>query len=598
MALNICALLLVVGIAFMNSIFGLFGGLINAFCAIIAAVVALGYSEALNDLITKQTGLHPSYSEPVCLIVLFIITLVALRLAADRGIRGNVRIPMYLDWGGGAVAGIVIGQICVGTLLLGVMMLPFGGKVMQFQRDERDEDNMVDQRGYVEFSRNSIWLRSDEFTAGLVNLLSSGSLRGKTTLASVYPDYAEWVSWSGNTVQPESITAPRRDDKGDGFETGLGVAMWWEPKGSVEGRYRKEVPTRASQNPQYIRKVYTPEAGTKLIAVRLEMDQSSADRVGKGSSYHRFRPTMIRVVGDVNEEPRHYAARLLGGADPKIGDALRIADVDTNFAVRAGVKTVVDAYFEVDEEFTPRFVEYRRHARAAVPREPADKPPDEALAAAAAATSAGPQRGSGTRRGVTGFIRALVRPYGDFEELPFRMSAARVRGGTDVTLEGELFVSGRIVGDRERLEASEGEATVGKFKRPAGSRLCQVRYKPYQAQTLVGDVFNYAARTLNQYWAEDNEGNRYPLVGYFAIVPRSRGTTYLELFFAGGPDDPLSITFRGMLDFKHIEPRELTQEEAELGLLFLVPPGKTIRGITNQKGDGVSGLRIRMRNYP
>ena len=273
MALNICALLLVVGITFMNSIFGLFSGLINAFCAIIAAVVALGYSEALNDLITKQTGLHPSYSEPVCLIVLFIITLVALRLAVDKGIRGNVRIPMYLDWGGGAVAGIVIGQICVGILLLGVMMLPFGGRVMQYQRYERDEDNDVDDRGYVEFRRNSIWLRSDKFTTGLVNVLSNGSLRGKTTLASVYPDYPEWVSWSSNTVQPESITAPSRV-KGDGFETGLRVAMWWEPKGSVEGRYRKEVPTRENKDPQYTRKVYTPEAGMKLIAVQLGMDQS------------------------------------------------------------------------------------------------------------------------------------------------------------------------------------------------------------------------------------------------------------------------------------------------------------------------------------
>lgn len=595
MALNICALLLVVGITFMNSIFGLFSGLINAFCAIIAAVVALGYSEALNDLITKQTGLHPSYSEPVCLIVLFIITLIALRMAVDRGIRGNVRLPMYLDWGGGAAAGIVIGQICVGILLLGVMMLPFGGRVMQYQRYERDEDNDVDDRGYVEFRRNSIWLRSDEFTTGLVNLLSNGSLRGKTPLASVYPDYPEWVSWSGNTVQPESITAPSRV-KGDGFETGLRVAMWWEPKGSVEGRYRKEVPTRTSPDPQYMRTTYTPEARMKLIAVQLEMDQSSADRAGKESPYHRFRPTMIRVVGDVNEEPRHYAARLLGGADPRIGDALRITDVDNNFAIPAGAKTVVNAYFEVDEEFRPHFVEYRRHARAAVPREPADQPPDEALAAAAAA-SAGPQRGSGTRRGTTGFIRALVQPYGDIDGLPFRMSAARVRGGTDVTVEGELFVSGRIAGDRERLEASEDEATVRKFKRPAGFRICQVHYQPYKAQTLVGDVFNYAARTANQYWAYDNEGNRYPLVGYFAIVPR-RGGPYLELFFAGGKDDPLSITFGRMLDFKHIEPRELTQEEAELGLLFLVPPGKTIREITNQKGDGVSGLRIRMWDTP
>jgi hypothetical protein len=326
------------------------------------------------------------------------------------------------------------------------------------------------------------------------------------------------------------------------------------------------------------------------------MDQSSADQGAGGSLYHRFRPSMIRLVGDVREDPRHYVARLLGGVDPKIGDALRIADVDNNFAVPASGKTVVDAYFEVDEEFRPRFVEYRRHARAALPEEPTANPPGEALAAAA--TDAGREGGpGGTRRGTTGFIGTLVRPYGDYDELPFRVSAARARGGTDVSVEGEMLVSGRIAGDRRRLEASDDEAKVFEFKLPAGFRLCQIRYRPYEAQSLVGDVFNYAARTLNQYWAEDNAGERYRLVGYFAIVPRRAGP-YLELFYAGGPDDPLNATFRGMLDFRHIEPRELTQEGTELGLLFLVPPGKTIRGITNQAGHGIGGLTIRMRGAP
>ncbi len=60
MILNIIALVLILGITFMHSIFGLFSGLINVFCAIAAAVVALGCFEAVNDLVTSEMGLHPS----------------------------------------------------------------------------------------------------------------------------------------------------------------------------------------------------------------------------------------------------------------------------------------------------------------------------------------------------------------------------------------------------------------------------------------------------------------------------------------------------------------------------------------------------------
>jgi hypothetical protein len=475
-----------------------------------------------------------------------------------------------------------------------VLMLPLGGRVLQFQRSERAEENMTDKRGYVEFYESRLWLRSDEFVTGLVSILSNGSLRGQTTFASVYPEFPQWVSWTSNTVQPESLTAPRRD-RGDGFKEGLRVQQWWQPKGTVKARYRKVLPTKERPDPDYTAdQPYQLGDEMKLIGMRLELKDSSADRADKSAAYHRFRPSMLRVVGDVRGEPRHYVARILGGADTKIGDALRIADIDNNFAISASGTSMIDAYFEVNEEFEPWFVEYRRHARAPVSGEP-EEPPDQALTVAAGGARPPTGSSSGTARGSTRFINTLVRPYGDIDELPFEISAARARGGTNVTLEREMVVSGRIAGSRESLEPSGDEAKVTKFKLPEGLRLCQIRYKPYEAQSFVGQVFNYVSRTVNTYEAVDSMGDTHRLVGYYAIVPR-RGGEYVELFYAGGPDDPLNIAFGSQLDFKFIQGNELAAEGTQLGLLFLVPPSRTVRTIQNQTGAGIHDLSIRMRD--
>ncbi|MCK4343045.1 MAG: CvpA family protein, partial [Phycisphaerae bacterium] len=401
MILNIFATLFVLGITFIHSIFGFFSGIINVFCCIVALAVAFGFAEPVNDLLTGTAHLHPGYTEPFTLVLLFVITLLVLRLLADNLIRGNVRVPMYVDWGGGAVCGFVIAQICVGVAVLGFLMLPLGGRVMTFSRYERDENNQVDpDTDRVVFEENHLLLRSDEFAAGLFSLLSNGSLRGGTTFAGVYPDYPEWVFWSGNQVQSEALTAPVRDKTRDGFKDGLRVAFWWEhkvdenPFSRAFTQYREKLPTRESPQPEYQNMNYEVGPGNRLLGVRLTLRDGSADR-RKDSAHHRFRPSMIRLVGDVvfsedAREPRHYIAQVIGGADSKLDPLsdLRIADLDNNFSCEA--EKDIDVYFEVHEAFEPRFIEYRRHARAALTEADWQEfPPPDRLSAEAPAEPRG-----------------------------------------------------------------------------------------------------------------------------------------------------------------------------------------------------------------
>jgi hypothetical protein len=611
MVLNIIALVLVLGITFYHSLFGLFSGLINVFCSIVAVVIAFGFLGPVNELLTAQ-GLHPGYTEASALVGLFVVSLAVLRYLADTLLRGNVRLPMYVDWVGGGLCGLINAQLTVGVLVLGLLLLPFGGRLMMYSRYVRDADNQRDDRGLVEFRRANIWVRSDDFTIGLVKLLSAGSLQGGNvateaapdrSFASVYPDYPQWVFWTGNTVQSESTPAPLRDKDGDGFKNGLTLRAWWKEPGGVAAQYSAERPERNRDRPWEAEKVFQPEADRELLGMRLALERSSSDR-GQNQAGHRFRPTMIRVVGTTRGQPQQYFPRVIGGApplrdgkpDPGFTSQFRVVDIDSNLFV-ATSPAVVDAFFEVPRDFEPWFVEYRRHARAEVTGEPAKARPEADAPARPTTDGEGEETAEapqpetvGQRTGIAGFMSTVVREQsGARRELPVRVSQVAVAGNVETS--ATELVSGRLAGDVASLRATPGAAALTEFAVPEGREMLQIRFRPYQAQSLIGQVFNFAARTINTYNAVDDVSRQYPLVGYYAVIQRG-GQEYLELFYTGGPETPEGISYRGLLDFQNISPQELTASanRAEVGLLFLVPRGVRIVKIANQRGEGIEGI--------
>ncbi len=596
MVLNIFALLFVLGITFVNTIFGVYSGLINAFCAIVSLAVSLGFWEVLDRALTAA-GLHPNYSAPCSIALSFVVTLFVLRALADGLIRGNVRVPMVVDWVGGGICGFVIAQVCVGMLVISFLMLPWGGRVAMYEPLERRENNQVDpETGRVQFTKSALWLRSDRFTIGLFNIMSGGALAGGTKFASVYPDFATWVFWTGNTVQPEVLTAPIVDKDGDGVKEGIRVDTWWEQKGTVKGRYRKLNPSKLETDPSYTPQDYKLAPGKRLLGVRMTLRRGAADR--EGTAFHRFRPTNIRVVGEARGEPRDYVPSVLGGADFKIGENLRIADPDNNFALIGLNDIQIDAYFEVDDAFQPAFVEYRRAARAALlPANHADKPPTKMLVAVDPSTG---QPGDGGGGGRTGgpqrFIDTIVSDgTGPNDDLPFPMALDKIRLQSEIELSSDnLIVRGRLAADRAALTAADISATtVRKFKLPAGMKLFQLRCKPEAAKSIAGGALDFVGSVVNQYKAVDKTGDEYPLCGYFGIVKKG-GQDYIEMFLT---DDPSGSGFRGMLDFKEIKANtELKADDAVLCLMFFVPKGKSIATLKSSGGTIDLGQEYFMPN--
>lgn len=593
MAFQIICLGLILAITFMHSIFGFFSGLVNLFCSILAAVAAFAFFEPLAVWASGTINIHPAYFEAGSFFLIFWAALAALRFSADNLIRGNVRMPPSVDWGGASVCGFLNAQIAVGMLALSVLMLPLGGNVMGFSRFERTED--VDSvTNMTKFARQSLWTRPDEMTVWLVKTLSSGSLRGGTPLATVYPNFIDSVHYSTNTVQWESSSVPYRDKKGDGVAKGITLESWWEQTEGVVGRYRKDAPTAEQPTPPYVEQTYRVGEGRKLVVARMQLNADSGDR-DANRSVHLFRPTMLRLVGEVNGRPADATAAIVAGADERIGGRPRIADYDINFSHPESVAPV-EVYFDVPADFRPRFVEYRRRARASLTSEPlatldaggGKRPPVPMLALLTAEERAAQANAARSER----FGDKLEFPSGDVGQLPFKMNQDAVRRGGG-TLEGNALVSGRVSGPRERFQSIGGQPEVELFKIPEGYRLCQVRFQPQKVRTIVGQVFNFVSRNVNQYFARDDAGDRWMMVGYFAIVRRGNAE-HIEMFYTGEPPAE-NATFRGMLDFKSItKAEELEAEGTTIGLLFLVRSGRTVLGIENQAGQSVTGLSLRM----
>lgn len=584
MGLNLIVLGLVAGVTFLQSIFGFFSGLINLFCVMISVAVAFGFYEPLTYWLTAPDGmgLSPQYTEPSVLVGLFLITLVALRTAADNLIRGNVHVPQWLDWTGGTICGFVNAQLTVGTLAIGMLMLPIGGKVLGFERYSRTAEKDGNNPN-AKFERNSLWTRCDDMTAGFVNLLSSKSMQGQTNFASVYPNYVDAVYFSTNTVQHESAPSPFRDRKGgDGFKDGLSVESWWEQKTPItDPRYRKDVPGEKNRMPPMTAEKYVPEAGNRLIGMRLQLKKAAADR--DGGTTHVFRPSMIRLVGDLGSgasaRAQQFIPRVIGGADSFLSGGNRIVDMDNNFRI-SQPDSPLDVWFDVPQEFVPRFVEYRRHARAEMP-EMSKSAPKVALKL----MTDEERQAIANNAGRSFFGSVIGGDSGDRRDLPYEFDLAKLKSSPDVKMDGELLVHARVSGTKSVYE-KKGAAVAKEFKIPAGYKILQIKYVPKQARTVVGEVFNFVGSNINQYLAVDDTGTKHPLTGYFGKVKKGNDERF-EFFFNGPKDEELDPSYRLMLDFKDLEKKDLNDADtSEIYLFFLVKPGTRILRIENQAGDG------------
>lgn len=540
MLMSLFSTIFVFLIAFFQGIQGLFSALIMAVLSILSAAAAFSLAEPAALFFSQWVSAE--YCLAGCFMLIFLICLSITRILTDMLIPGNLVFPLWVDRIGGGLCGLVAGLVVVGTLCIGVQMLPFGPKVLGFNRVEVAETGGVVNR--------SLWLRPDGFTVGLMGVLSEGSLSGSTVMAQLHPDWLEEIQWNRSGVQKESRHV-----------VPAGVL-------TIEGAWdaSRTVTAGDGSGPADLR------PGSKFIVVRASLGSKAADRDRK----HRFTPLQWRLVGRRGRTWQQVPMR--GMSDPTSPNKLVEMRPDEPVALDATAAKKFDVVFEVPEtkDFDLAFVEYKRGARVELGKskwrkEPLDPiGPDKAKATATVAKPvAKPKKPTAKATGRVGGRHALGEQSSFGPTLPIPLAGGQI-SSRDAEVSGARFVQGHVVVVLGAQPAADEAGMVKQLEVPADKRLLQLAVEPLFAKSLLGKARQFAVKTLRQYRIEDEQGGMYFPIGEYRLAEVG-GEQVLELQY--WPNNP--IPERALRAPRKVRERDL-EDGGELTYLFLVPPGRRI----------------------
>ena len=390
MLLSIIIILLLLGIASIHYVQGLFSATVSAVCAGLAAFAAFAFHEQLASVGGGALG---SYGDAVALVVLFAGVYLVLRVVIDNAFAGNVRFPVALEKVGAALMGLVAGFFATAIIALAAQMLPFSpgpifhtryatadGEISAPRRlafaykiDTRKQgSDLMDVRDAVVVERlgteeakaeaNNLWVPVDSLFLGLVGTVSgpSGSLAGPVAFTSRYPDPADDFKdalfgriigvqtgakrAAVNTAADQQVTVPEQN--------GLFLLTTGPDAAFPDGIPQTDGDERDDRS-RNVTGTYRPAGDAQLLVVRALFSSDAADKGG----YVRFSPGTARLVAG----GRQYfpigtleSGRILVVNKPddyliSAAGADFVYEVEPDALADGGVKMASDAYFEFKE---------------------------------------------------------------------------------------------------------------------------------------------------------------------------------------------------------------------------------------------------------
>ncbi len=192
-------LIIIIGIITFYQIFtqGLFSALIMAVLSIVSALISLNYFEALAGF-GHRFGLAGWGTQAAALMIIFILSLLVLRLLSDHFIRGNMNFPLIIDRVGSAIFGLIAALVIGGMIALSFQLLPIPARFVGFDRFAK-----LDAPADLESSKN-LFPNADGFVLWLAKRTSNYGFAGARPFAHIHPDLQRETYLNRLTVDPGS----------------------------------------------------------------------------------------------------------------------------------------------------------------------------------------------------------------------------------------------------------------------------------------------------------------------------------------------------------------------------------------------------------
>jgi len=157
----------------------------TVFSAIIGVIVAFNFYETLAAImITKD--FMPNWAHSICFLVLFVITTVVIRIAADQTIRSKIDFEDIAKYIVIVTCGIAAGSIVSGALIISLAMSPMAPGLPYARFDAGSGL----KAGNLRPAKSAF---TDSFTAWLFSQISKGSLSSDKSFAVFHTDFIDQI---------------------------------------------------------------------------------------------------------------------------------------------------------------------------------------------------------------------------------------------------------------------------------------------------------------------------------------------------------------------------------------------------------------------
>lgn len=602
MWLSLFCLALITGIAFFQSIHGLFSSLV--FCVWTMVCTAIAFAtyqyvafEFLMDLLASKSD----FASPIALVLCFAIPLIGGRLALDHFIKRAGLLAAMVDRIGGLFFGVITAFLLVGVLATAIQMLPFGGSVLGFSRFDPNGP------GADKEHEHAIWLSPDRFAVGVASMLSSGVFSygdGKRSLRADHPDLLTEIGWSQTAVAADSrhLAKPGAISK---------------PSVAISDYVYTKVLAGRDTELEY--EGAYPKDGHEFWLVAFVPGRDAKDP----DDEHRFTLPQIRMVGQRDQRLEQYIP--VAVRDSEDVDQVHITDIRDGAKTQSvlfrlwepGPDGEIKVTFEVPEGFQPQYLVYKTGAwaRMRAPRpdevhrletdeddeeaegEEVEAAADEAPPAAGRLAGRPSQRSrrggrsepaeGGPERGgdrVSGARPMKAKSFfGD--ELPLSLTRYTKASTEGADVAAGALKTGHVIASLGEQAQAGNQPAVSRFEVPRDKRLLQLNVQHLQAGSTYGRALSFAVRTIRNYLVTDNLGEKYELIGQYAIA-NVDGQQVIEIQYF---PQQIGSMGRGVGKFQRIKERHLKRTDTILVYLFLIAPGRQV--IEFSTGRGGTDLR-------
>ena len=351
--------------------------------AICASVVAFSYFEPLANVFISRSdnsrflSIAP-WAQPLCFMLLFIVTFAILQTAAAQLSRQPVDLGFLPERIGRSVCGVVLGLLTSGLLLTALQMGPLSiaYPYQRFDLVKLEPDNP-----------DGVLLNADGFATGLFSIISKGSLSGKRSFAAVHPDYLDQLFLNRMISDISIITSSY-----PAIEVQK-LAVWPAPEAikkrvdffveelNRRGRVVDEPTGKSVPMPGWPKGAYDP------TIVRVVMRRSAlktAQKINAGTFTHPQLRLICKRKGSGEDRLAGNGINVYPIGHLKAADDIQVSPgmkIERDDFAQDTSKKPIDFVFCVPNGFEPVLVQFKLNSIAEIPPSaivPLDKAPQEA----------------------------------------------------------------------------------------------------------------------------------------------------------------------------------------------------------------------------